>query len=283
MERQVGRNNIDKSERDMLDKAPYETREIIGSFQGGLNESVIFSLNTEASENSVVLRFPKSEEARAITHNTIKKEYDAIGATENGIDFRFRNISEQADLIRKAINYGLKVLDYIDTTDSAMLMQYIQGIPLHQYVQQDSKNINPEVIESVLINMMHAHWNGIVFGDRWATNTIIISDEDFVELDFDIELIGDTETVTSFELSQTLYHLMHFSGNNRDFMSETILDIYLKNQNFLNMYDLDKISPFLRGQTEYFYDLYQKNGLLYEEIVPPYDEVYMLIDKLSQY
>lgn len=283
MEREINANDRFQYQyvQDFIKQTFPELKEVIGTFQGGLNESLIFSLDTESGEKSVVLRFPKSEEERTTTQTAIRQEYNAIGATKNGIDFRLRTITEQADFIQKANKAGLKILDYIDVSDNAMLMQYVQGTPLHRYVQQESTHINPQVIEDVLTSLSYAHRNGIVFGDRWTTNTIITSDEDFVELDFDIELIGDKETITSFELSQTIYHLMHFSGNNRDFMSEMIVDTCLKNQKLLNMYDTDKIYTFISGQTDYFYDMYQKTGFIYEEVVPPYSEVYMLIDELE--
>jgi tRNA A-37 threonylcarbamoyl transferase component Bud32 len=263
-----------RSQRESCSKYPIA----IQTFEGNFN-TVVIQLG-ENGEKSV-LRSPKSDEERETTLYAIQQEYHGIGATKNGIGFRVRTPTEQAEFTQKARKVGLKTINCTATEDGALQMDYIDGTPLNKYIQREPKDINTKIIKNVLEHMANAHNNEIIFGDRWGPNTIITQEEDFVELDFDIELVGEKRVIAAFELSQTLYHLMHFAGENRDFIRDYLLDIYTQNPQLLAEYNLDKVRTFMHGQTEYFYRNYQKNGSLYEEMEPSYTEVYELIDGLE--
>ena len=116
MERRLGINEISQRQQaqEFIQQTSYqESKEAVGVFQGGLNDSLVFKLGARENADRVILRFPKPDEDRTITHSAIQQEYDAIGATENGVGFRLRTIKEQAEFMQRTNMIGLKTLNYI--------------------------------------------------------------------------------------------------------------------------------------------------------------------------
>jgi len=239
--------------------------------EGGLNRNTVFQLGENGEY--LVLRVPKSHEEQATTIEAIAKEYDAIGATEHGISFVLRNSEEQMNFLSQTLAADLHTPVVFDNTESGIVMEYVDGIPLHLYIQNDSQEIDFSIVTDVLAHLHKAHEKGIIFGDRWVKNTMVRPSGDFTELDFDIKLQGDHTTLATFELAQTLFHLIHFAKQNRGEMIDTLTTFYKENSDLLAGHDIKKLDIFLQKQMEYFYNNYLHSLELYEGLIPPGFEI----------
>jgi hypothetical protein len=220
-----------------------------------------------------VLRFPRSPEERKEHIQSVGKELSSLG-----IRFRLRPPNEQILLVRQAETNGLMAPKIVDAVGSAVLMETIDGVTLDKYVQNDPVHINPQIIERVITHQTESHKKKIVIGDRWNANTMVTGDKrQIVELDHDIKLLGPLQKRIAFELAQNLYHLIHFSAGHRDFMRDTILDIYNRNPQLLETYNVRDIRLFLDNHAQYHYENFKKEGTLYEGFVPPFAEIDQLI------
>lgn len=273
-----------KVQNFLVETSRPEFSQPIDVVKGGLNESIIFtsSASAEGRVNQALLRIPRSTEERERTVQAIQIEYNAIGATENGVTFRLRTPGEQGKFMKDTYMAGFNTIPYLDLQDDLLLLPYIDGTPLNIYVQQEGESLSTTVVTDILHHMAVAHETGVVFGDRWTLNTIVKPDGGFTELDFDIELQGEHITVASFELAQTLYHLIHFSGKNRTRILDTIMAYYSSSPEQLKLYNPDKLIFFLEGQADFFSNQYEKNGILYEGEIPPQDEVSILVNFLVE-
>ena len=233
-------------------------------------------------DQGYVLRVPRESEERNIHTQAITDEFKSIAP---GITFKLRPAVQQVTFIDSAKDRGLMMPDVIDMVDNAVLMKMFNGVTLDKYVQQAPENINSEKIKKVVTHLAEAHKKGIVIGDRWNANTMITDDSrGLVELDHDIRLKGNFEKTTSFELAQTLFHLVHFSHGHRDFMRDTLLDMYAHNPQLLVAYNLKHVRTFLLTQALYHYNNFQTNGDLYEGFVPPspFNEIREFVDGMKE-
>lgn len=160
-------------------------------------------------------------------------------------------------------------------------MPFVEGIRLDKYLLSDSpESKDLRVVNNTLNNFITAHRRGIIFGDRWVTNTIILPTMETVELDYDIELVGEQRVSATFELSQVLYHLVHFANGNRLNILEHISSFFMNQSETLEDYDFPSLVKFLQGHTVFFWGKWAKEGKTYEGIIPPTIEVTALIDSL---
>lgn len=244
------------------------------AFAGGLN---INSVYRSEYGDDYVLRTPKGERERRQTVQSITAEYEGIGAASEGVGFRLRTIGEQAELTNRLHNRGFSTLGCIELQNNQMLQSFMKGTTLCDYVE--NIHINPEkldVVEEVLTHLNFMHRQGIVLGDRWCRNTMVMAQGEFAEFDYDLELIGPQKTIATFEMSQELYHLVHFSQGGRGFMTN-FLQEYLRDRTVLDSYDSQQLGRFLRGHARYF----TQTNELYENIKPPDEEIYQLADGIQ--
>lgn len=260
----------------------FDHSQIIDQFEGGLNDTYVVEVELNHKDSrKLAIRIPKSDADREKTHELITAEYRKIGVNAVGIDFRLRNMEEQQQLMSMAAGFGLHTLECDVLLGNEMATEFMDGVPLSEYVAQETASIDPTIIRNVLTHLTQAHSVGIVFGDRWAKNTMILQSGEHKEFDFDIELQGDTEATSSFELAQTLYHLIHFADNNRNFILELICDLYDSNPSLLAAYNKTTLLQLLDGQRIHFVAEYLEQGSLYEGIAPSNSEIARLIEKLD--
>lgn len=254
--------------------------ELTDSIHGGLNINRTMLMVVDGVHTSVMQRTPRDELSRAKTFDSITAEYEGIGAFSNGVELSLRGMEEQAAFMNSAAAVGLNVPECVHVDANSLVTHFIRGIPLNKYVQKEGQS-EWQVIGDVLSHMTQAHSLGIVFGDRWTPNTLITNDGQFVEIDFDLELKGEFEATSSFELAQTLFHLLHFAGSNRDEVLEAIKNNYVSRPELLSIYSRDKLITFLEGHTNHFGKKYQEHKELYEGQIPPVAEVQSLIGILN--
>ena len=123
-------------------------------------------------------------------------------------------------------------------------------IPTIDYIKGGKTNVVPAVVDHLLL---FAHQKDIVFGDRWTPNTIVTPEKDFVEedfkeIDFDIQLSG--RYAKEFELSQLLYSLVVYSSS-REAMMGVMQDYLRKRKDGLETYNKDALSAFLSGHVSH--------------------------------
>lgn len=63
-------------------------------------------------------------------------------------------------------------------------------------------------------------------------------------------------------------------------MKRLITDFYTADPHLLGLYNIGGIRRFIGGQIEYFWEMYDKKGLLYEGMRPTYEEAYRLADSI---
>jgi hypothetical protein len=170
-------------------------------FEGTLNRHIQYR---DPAGNLYLLRVPKQETP---IKADLAVRYPAQGFAPPHGFHRYRSIAEQFTLMKQALAAGLEVLEPTAIAGDAttMIVPFLrQAIPLDVYLHSG----RTEVVPAVLDNLLAAHQKGFVFGDRWATNTLVIPGG-LKEIDFDIAFEGSR--AKEFELGKLLYHLVHFS------------------------------------------------------------------------
>lgn len=241
-------------------------------FVGALSDNWVYTPSTQSPE-CYVLRVPKSPIDREWVVQSIQSEYNGIGATDLGISFRLRTIAEQVALIDALALHGLQTINYLEVSEDTILFPFVRGVGLNAFVAQVDTEGKFSVIKNILYHLATAHKNGIIFGDRWCKNTLVLDNGDFAEIDFDIELLGPQDARAAFEMSQTLYHLVHFSQKNRLLVTSQLARFVREHEDIFGTYDSECILHLLTRQTEYFLN----RGVPYEGILPTNDEIHEII------
>lgn len=246
----------------------YTPDQVVDRLEGGLNWTTVITKGSLPKGEWLAVRRPKPLTMRLETDRNVRNEYAAVGASALGIDFRLRTLEEQRDFMDLCTSLGLQALECEQLVEGELVTKFVKGRSLSNYVA-DSSQIKSDTMNDVLAHLAKAHSMGIVFGDRWAMNTIITPEEDHVEIDFDIELKGEHSTMVNFELAQTLYHLLHFANSGREKIVDMIGDIYKDTPHILSGYNQTQMKDFIEGQGNYFYRKYREEGELYEGTIPP--------------
>jgi hypothetical protein len=138
---------------------------------------------------------------------------------------------------------------------SGMLLPFVRGVSYDRYLRSGGISATKNVLERLIL----AHSMNVVYGDRWAKNTIIKPDESVVEIDFDIELTG--EFAREFEFSQLLYHILLFSSRRSEILA--FLADYLRDNEIVlaRQYDFSRLAKFLANYTNHFQDRPDEGGI----------------------
>ena len=176
---------------------------------------------------------------------TIHKDLIGTVFLTNGGNYKYRSIKEQVDFMKKAYQLNLQSLPVIYADQLGILSPFIEGITYHKYLLLGGITATKNVLDNILLS----HKHNIVYGDRWAKNTIIKPDESITEIDFDIELTG--KIAREFEMSQLLYHIILFSSRRKEMLK--FLAKYLQtNQIALAQYNIYVVEKFLSNYAKYF-------------------------------
>jgi len=236
----------DKTEKHFLIFTPdseevktlYPTGEVL---QGTLNYNFVFS---DRNGNLYVWRTPK-EHPEILPQ--IHQDLLGTGFLTNGGSYRFRTIKEQINFMEKARRLNLRNTVAIYADEFGILLPFIPGTPYDTYLRRGGITATRNVLD----NIIAAHRQNIVYGDRWAKNTIVQPSKSIVEIDFDIELMG--ENAQEFELAQLLYHILFFSSRRKEMLE--FIESYLQiNQIAIAQYKLSVVEEFLSNYANYFQD-----------------------------
>ena len=209
--------------------------------QGTLNYNFVFA---DQNGNLYIWRTPK-EHPEILPQ--IHQDLLGTGFLTNGGKYRFRTIKEQINFMQKAHRLNLRNTVAIYADEGGILLPFVPGTPYDKYLRRGGI----AATKNVLDNIICAHKQNIVYGDRWAKNTIVQPSESIVEIDFDIELTGGI--AQEFELAQLLYHILFFSNRRKEMLE--FIESYLQiNQIAIAQYQLSRVKEFLSNYANYFQD-----------------------------
>lgn len=209
--------------------------------QGTLNYISLFS---DQNKNLYTWRIPKKYPEIL---PQIHKDLIGTGFLTSGGRYKYRTLQEQVNFMARAGKANLQSLMPVYADKFGILSPFIQGTPYDQYLRSGGITAT----KSVLDNILAAHAQGIVYGDRWTKNTIVKPDETIVEIDFDIELMA--ENAQEFEMAQLLYHILFFSSRRNEML--IFLNDYLQtHKRALSQHNISVIKDFLFNYINYFAD-----------------------------
>ena len=218
-------------------KILYPTGEVL---QGTLNYIFLF---LDRNNNLYTWRTPK-EHPEILPQ--IHRDLLGTGFLTSGSRYQFRTLQEQVNFMEKASQANLQSLMPVYADKFGILSPFIQGTPYDQYLRSGGIKATANVLD----NIITAHNQNIVYGDRWTKNTIVKQDEPIVEIDFDIELIG--ANAQEFEMAQLLYHILFFSNRREELLK--FLKGYLHHERALVRHNLSVVKKFLCNYIDYFQD-----------------------------
>lgn len=235
----------DRTEKQLIIRDPdsqeiktlYPTGEVL---QGTLNYIFLFS---DQNNNLYTWRTPK-EHPEILPQ--IHKDLLGTGFLTNGGRYKFRTLKEQVNFMERAGKAKLQTLVPVYADKFGILSPFVQGTPYDQYLRLGGITATKNVLD----NIMQAHQQNIVYGDRWTKNTIVRADDSIVEIDFDIELMG--ENAQEFEMAQLLYHILFFSNRRIEMLK--FLQNYFQIDQRIAQHDLSVVKKFLSNYVNYFQD-----------------------------
>jgi len=238
--------------------------------EGGLNVS---SVVTDDAGKSYLKRYPKGGEE---TLKLLKHQYNALGFTSRGGSFRRRSPQEQVNFLQRAASLGLKVLPpaYVDEKGYTYYRFFEGAQTLDDFLPHASSEEIGAIIYDLFADIRIAHANGIIYGDRWAQNILIVprfslpeneSNEGgkikeptarirkaILHIDFDIELSGPV--THEFELAEVTFYVLHAGGERIALMLANFLgiDTNVRGFNFKAFVDfLEKFSELFKNHPKY--------------------------------
>jgi hypothetical protein len=220
-----------------------------GLLSGGFNEAILLP-------DHMVSRKPRDETKRAETLTAIQLEYEALGFVDHGLTFRVRSADEQVDFAERLRNLGILTAEYSGDKSDGIVYPFVEGETLDFHLMNG--NVGPVV--NALGSLMTANSKGVNIGDRWAKNTVITPTAQAVEIDFDVEIIGELRTSVALDMAQTIFHIIHFSISKVEV--ETALLQFLHANNHGNLvYDIPLVEDLLARQSTYFESLVTYEGI----------------------
>ncbi len=236
----------DLTEKQLIIRAP-DSKEVKSLYptgtvlQGTLNYIFVFS---DQNGHLYTWRRPKSQ-PKILPQ--IHKDLLGTGFLTNGGSYKFRTIKEQANFMEKARQSNLSSLVPIYADEFGLLSPFIEGTPYDKYLLSGGITATKNVLDNIILS----HRQNVVYGDRWTKNTIVKPNEAIVEIDFDIELMG--EFAQEFEMAQLLYHILFFSSRRSEMLG--FLRAYFENrQTDLAQYKIPVVKKFLSNYANYFQD-----------------------------
>ncbi|KKS39961.1 MAG: hypothetical protein UV04_C0032G0013 [Candidatus Gottesmanbacteria bacterium GW2011_GWA2_42_16] len=206
---------------------------------GALNEHI--PLLGERHENAL-LRVPHEN---TDLFRSIYFEYKFLGFIEVGGRFRKRNPSEQYEFTRKAAETGLRVLPPLDKKGTDLVYHFFPTAKTLDVFLSDSETKEANtVIYQLIEDLFSAHSKGVVYGDRWSRNILIVPEYGALHIDFDLEISGPY--AREFEVAQLAYYAL--SGGKEKVMF-TLAQLLGSRHDWFNFSMVEK---FMNGHARYF-------------------------------
>lgn len=209
---------------------------------GTLNH--VFKLEDKRGEQ-YMLRIPKAE-YRGLIRDYLLQLYRDAGFVTRGNEFFHRTLMQQAKFSWACKKKGILVPDVLLVGKDFLLTRFIDGELYTEAVKQNCKAIS--ILFPALIN---AHRKGIVFGDRWGGNELIVGNQ-ICFLDFDIGYLWENESqfqkCKNFELAVAAYGSTLFCSRKGESI-RIIENIFKKNR---VEYNLECVNKYLKGYVKFY-------------------------------
>jgi hypothetical protein len=222
---------------------------ILNTISGGLNHNYVVRDISGKYPGKWMLRVPISNPTQRLA---IRQEYLSVGYLQTGNEFSFRTLPEQSEFSRIIHGQGLPVQKVLDYSDSYMLVEFIEGQPLDQFLMQGG---NPKLIENYLGWIQVCHERDMIMGDRWSPNTMVVDGEHITFFDFDIQLTA--ADAKEFEIAQAMYYCL-LGTSNKPAVERILKEIILKAG---SIYDRGRTIYYLQGLADHFADNPAEGGI----------------------
>lgn len=177
--------------------------------------------------------------------------YEATGFIQNGGSFKLRNIADEVDFLQRALAAGLPVPKLIHAAEDWMLIEYVTGKTLYEFLEVGEVKFLPKIIQEMNL----AHRRGIIYADRWGGNEMVDDEGNVRMIDFDIEWFyqgGNDGTLEALEMAWTIFNSMRVTSRRDDLLKivETEVLPSLK----IWGYDISKMKNFIEGLCNFYLD-----------------------------
>ena len=244
--------------------------------EGAFNHTLLI----ETATNRYIFRTRRDVTNQEI-EDYMKYMYSSMGFLgETGGIFRLRNMREEIDFIEKSLALNLPLPKLISKGEDWMLMEYIDGTTLHQFV----KIGKVDMVFKVIQEMHLAHQQGIIYGDRWGDNELIDSQGKIYFIDFDIEWIykgNRTGVLPALEIAVTLFNSLRLTTEREALLNVIQTDIapWLKACG----YHLEQVAKFAQGLGNFYLhpnkpqNIWSLPSHLYVSLAEPTDRLVMML------
>ncbi len=163
-----------------------------------------------------------------------------------GFNYRIRSIPKIAEFMDKLRGAKIPCPETYEVGNDYIIEELIKGQRLDTILPKDS---NHNVANKFLAQVMHAHKQGIVIGDRWGKNEFLAPNDNIVFIDFDLEYL--TGFAKELELAETINGIAMFSQNKQ-------VSLWLKKElnsdKIISNYDTKTIKNLLEKHTIFWGD-----------------------------
>jgi len=172
--------------------------------EGALNVNEVFEHVASLGNMSVLHRY---EKYNSHIFDSLAFEYDDIGFTKLGGTFRRRTQMEQYQFLEHCTRLGLKVQPTLAITETYTENVYFENAQtLDEFLLNATSEQAERCTYDIFMDLHAAHNAGIVYGDRWEKNILIVRDVGLVHIDFDIEISGPY--AKEFEAAQIACYIL---------------------------------------------------------------------------
>lgn len=166
---------------------------------GALNVNVFV-----ASQSGTLLQKNPKDNPHIL--RSIAHEYHFLGYTDRGGTFRKRSPQEQNLFCRYCASHGLRVLQpiFVDDRGRNHYPFLNNALTLNKYLPNVPTLEAQIIVYQLFEDLRKAHRKGIVYGDRWSENILVVPNMGLVHIDFDIEISG--KPAIELEVAQAVYY-----------------------------------------------------------------------------
>ncbi|MBQ1026039.1 B12-binding domain-containing radical SAM protein [Micromonospora sp. C95] len=221
----------------------YSVREL----SGGMLNTVVHLTGSKAA---YVMRVRKENDRRA-TVNYLRLLYEHAHMSELGGRFRLRTLDEEAAFIARLRAAGVRTPAVAAQGEEWLALEYVPGRPLAEELRDVG---NPATVLRLLHQLMSAHRQGIILGDRWGYNEIVDPNGHLHFIDFDVEwtAAGDPAPLYAMEMGVALFGVL-LNAARPDQLLETLREYGVPLLHEWG-YPLTGIADVVRGYRSFYLD-----------------------------
>jgi tRNA A-37 threonylcarbamoyl transferase component Bud32 len=232
------------------------------SNEGNLNKVQFYQ---DQSGHKFCLRV-SAENQREVISNYLTELYNTMGLFDHGGVIAFRSVAEQVKRMRHLRKKRINVPHVVDHGRDWILMSFVEGIPLNNYLSACTNEETKQTITMFLQALYDAHNKGQCLWDRWGANELV-HEKSVTFIDFDLS-ISFPDSVSkaikcSHDLAIAIRACLQFSAY-REGAYNTIFKFMTSSPDINEIYDLKHLSKSLNGQVSFYDKRYCHIGVAIE-------------------